>query len=291
MARHRCVRRRIARAAAAVCAAVLLSAPSAQERRPPSLVARMHAYLDAYEVELSALIADEAFVQRTSFTSEYGNSRVSERRQLVSEVGFLRLPGGLAWLGQRSVQRVDGRLVRSEADHLDQAFATAGPNLFARARAIADANAQYNLGHPRSLNLPTLPLDLLGRRRAAGFVTTLQGTTSIAGHRTTRLLLNEHPPGGIIASDDGLFVRADVRAWVRDDGAVLRAHVTLHAPAGRGRHEVRVDFRDEPDLGLLVPVRLSETYDGRPSGEGVATYTRFRRFTTSGRLVPPPPIR
>ncbi|MEZ5293754.1 MAG: hypothetical protein R2745_21905 [Vicinamibacterales bacterium] len=285
------MRRRIAVAAAAACAAAWLAAPSAQDGGTPSLVAKVHAYLDVYEGELSALIADEVFVQRTAFTSEYGNSRVSERRQLVSEVGFLRLPGGLAWLGQRSVRRVDGRLVAGEADHLDRAFATAGPDLFARAKAIADANAQYNLGHPRSLNLPTLPLDLLGRRRASRFVTTMDGGATIDGQRATRLQLREHPPGGIIAFEGGLFVRADVRAWVRDDGAVLRAQVTLHAPDGRGRHEVRVDFREEPALGLLVPVRLSETYDGRPSGEGIATYARFRRFTTSGRLVPPPPRR
>jgi hypothetical protein len=78
---------------------------------------------------------------------------------------------------------------------------------------------------------------------------------------------------------------------VGDDGAVLRAYVTLRAPTGRGHHDVRVHFAPNPSLDALVPVRLTEAFEGKFSGNGTATYRNFRRFRTTGRLVPPLPPR
>lgn len=251
-----------------------------------AIVERMHAYIEAYEPKLSALVADEDFRQRTTSVTSYGVQQVTARRRLRSDVGFLRLPGGLEWLGQRSVRAVDDRPVAS-VEPLEKTYADAGARLLARARDIADANARFNLGHPRSLNLPTLPLDLLGRRRRGAFDVIVEGRASINGRPTTRVLFRERTPGAIVAHDDSGFVRVDVRAWLDADGALHRADVALFAPDGHGRHDIRVDFAQERNLGILVPVRLTESFRGRQSGNGVATYSRFRAFRTSGRLVPP----
>jgi hypothetical protein len=51
---------------------------------------------------------------------------------------------------------------------------------------------------------------------------------------------------------------------------------------------VQVEFADGPHgLGLLVPVLMREEFHvPRGRGVGVARYSNFRRFETSGRIVP-----
>ena len=70
---------------------------------------RLSAYLVAYEPALSALVAEESFVQET-----IGRMRTTpaERRVLVSDVAFMRLPGEGPWLGYRDVRRVNAAWVR-----------------------------------------------------------------------------------------------------------------------------------------------------------------------------------
>ena len=78
--------------------AVLLAVSGRAQSAPDvaAVVAPLHAYLDIYEPLLSALVADEVFEQRMTYVTEYGIRHVSERRRLVSDIGVLRLPGGLA---------------------------------------------------------------------------------------------------------------------------------------------------------------------------------------------------
>jgi hypothetical protein len=74
-------------------------------------------------------------------------------------------------------------------------------------------------------------------------------------------------------------------------GAVWRAQVLYrdYGPAGSAapEAEVLVDFKRSPALAMLVPETMREVFlvdSGR--GEGEATYSNYRRFTTSGRIVP-----
>lgn len=259
----------------------------AQSPPVPPIVERMHSYLDLYETQLSALVADEEFVQRMPDVSAvYGEATLS-RRRLVSDFGFLRLPGGLAWLGQRSVRTVNGEAVGGGVPRLEDLLMSAGPGVFARAKAIAEANAKFNLGYPRSMNVPTLPLELLGRSHHRAFRARVEGRGTHDGRAIVHVRFSESPPGAIIAFDETRFVRADVVARVAaDDGAVLWAEVLLDPP-GYGGHRVRVEFAPERALGHLVPVRLSESYSGRSRGEGTASYSNYRKFQTTGRILPP----
>jgi hypothetical protein len=61
---------------------------------------------------------------------------------------------------------------------------------------------------------------------------------------------------------------------------------------------ITVTYREEPRLSLLVPSEMLETYEGtsvsRFTGKESptkincrATYSDFKRFETSGRVVPP----
>lgn len=275
-----------------VAAAVVVSARGGAQTEVPAVVERLYAYLDAYEPVLGEFVADEEFRQRLLPLEGVNGASLSGRRaiatrRLQSDIGFLRLPGGLAWLAQRSVRTSDGRPVPDTA-RLDDALVAAGSAIFARARTIAEGNAQFNLGHPRSLNVPTLPLELLSRRHAGAFDIVIEGNERVAGRAATRLVFRERPPGAIVAYDASRFVRARVRAWVAvDDGAVLRAEVELDPPGWGGSHRVEVRFAPDPRAGRLVPVRLTESFTGRERGDGVATYGNYRRFRTTGRILPP----
>ncbi len=248
------------------------------------VIERMHAYLDAYEPLLSALVADEVFDQRHQFRPGF-----AKLRRLESEIGFLRLPGGGPWLAQRSVQTIDGAAVPGGAVNLEAILAMTGDDRFVRARAVAEGNARHNLGHARTMNVPTLPLELLSRRHTTHFDIAVERRAT--GRGTALLVVREHEPGQVIAHDAGRFNRTAVRAWIRaDDGALLRADVTVYAPSGGTEPDrIRVDFRADATLGMLVPDRLEERYWWNGEGRGTAVYRRYRRFQTAGRVLPPAP--
>jgi hypothetical protein len=74
------------------------------------------------------------------------------------------------------------------------------------------------------------------------------------------------------------------------EGVVLRTSLRVTRPTGRGTlASVTVDFQKEPNLDAWVPALMSEEYN---SGTGQITtartsYTNFRRFDTSVRIVDP----
>lgn len=248
------------------------------------VAARLRAYVAAYEAEIGAIIAEEEFVQ---FIRGATGAR---RRRMVSDVAFLRLPGDLDWIGHRSVRVVDGRSVGRDAPRLADLLSKGGADLRARALAIAAENAQYNLGYPRTINLPTLPLDLLHPRRQASFDMTADGTERVGGRTLARLKFLEHEPGSIVAASPTAFNRAEVRVWIDPEtGALRRAHVTLRAPGpSRIENQITVSFEPDAALGFLVPIRLTEVFYFSGYGSGEATYRNFRRFGTSARILPPP---
>lgn len=280
--RSRCFAR-VAAALTAFCVGCLSATVHARPPDAAVLVERLHAYLEIYEPQLSALVADEAFDQ--VLRSGRG-PRTS--RHLLSDFGFLRLPGGDAWLGQRSVRAIDGVAVIDEPRRLESRLAqTAAPDLEGLARAIADDNARHNLGHARSMNVPTLALELVGRRHAELFTLVSGRAERVSGRPATRLFLRERHPGRLVAYDATRANRADVLLWVDETGAVLRSEVTLYPPRMPGAHVIRVEFAAHPTLGLWLPARLEERFNGKARGSGTATYTNYRRFQTSARLVPP----
>jgi hypothetical protein len=62
------------------------------------------------------------------------------------------------------------------------------------------------------------------------------------------------------------------------------------ARGATGANELRVDFAHDATLDLLVPKELREELSAQGGGhlQGRATYSEFRRFTTSARIIPPP---
>jgi hypothetical protein len=152
-----------------VVAAFLAVNPlAAQPPRAPSAdtpVERMGAYLESYSAQLIAMTADERFEQReVLLLEEHVMGERAERpvprpyRRLEADVAFVRLPGSDEWV---------------------------------QATAMTAASSRYNLGAPRTTNMPTVPLDLLHPKHRPDLPKELKGTESIRGVKTSRLGFTE----------------------------------------------------------------------------------------------------
>jgi hypothetical protein len=68
-----------------------------------------------------------------------------------------------------------------------------------------------------------------------------------------------------------------------ESGEIWRTHMAWErGPSGF----VDVTFGRVAGIDVLVPFRMTEAYRSSPSIRGEATYSNFRRFETSGRVVP-----
>ena len=182
------------------------------------VIARMDAYLAAYEPRLSELVADEGMDQMVRISSR----EASHRRLLISEVAFIALPNG-GWLGFRNVKSVNNRGVRSKPQSLE---ATLAMTNLAAAETLLRNSAAHNLGLARTTNLPNLPLEFLHQRNRRRLKPRVDGRIMVADVETTRIVFEEIASPTLIKnpSNDG-DMPAEVTAWVDGDGRLLRAEV------------------------------------------------------------------
>ena len=267
--------------------AAALIAFTAQGERADLIRERLDQYLIGYEPALSTVIADELMTQRTQ-----DRRWVVNNRRIRSEVAFLSLPGGTGWMGFRRVVEVNGKAIKdSSSATLGELMSQGRSNDYEQARALLAASAAHNLGAPRTINLPNLPLELLHPRHRRRFSHEIFARDKLRGVPTVLLRLTEQNSPTIIRQADGGDMKTVVWAWVEPNtGRLLRAQVDARdARMGVGSFsaEIRVDFKDEKKLGMLVPDSMTETFFvDRGSGSGSAKYSNYRRFETSARIVP-----
>lgn len=286
-------------------ASLVVAAVSALQAQPApdvdTLVSKLGAYLLEYEQQLSTVIAQERYQQsETQFgpgavVDVAGNTTI-RTRTLDSEVAFLRLPGNAEWFGVRHVLRVDGRKIEGDTPGLLATVTSGEIEQAALIRAIVLASSRHNLGSARTINMPTVPLELLHPKHRRRFVFTLGSTTTIARIRVQEIRYRELKEPSIILDPKGRSMLAGGSVWVTPDGRVLR--VTLRLAFAQqsvmsvrtGENELRVDFAVNEALGMLVPRELREDFDLAGGGrfQGRASYSNYRRFTTSARIIPPP---
>ncbi len=284
--------------ATALCAIAISLTTAAVAAQAPALddtLARFDAYLSGYEPKLSEIIADELMIQEMSLpfsrtllpraADSVSRSRV--RRRIQSETAFVSLPGNAAWLGIRHVKSVNNQPVDGSSASLATSLQAPSDDA---ARALLRSSAQFNLGLPRTTNLPNLPLEFLHQRNRRRLIYRLDGTERIRGADTTRVVFIERITPTVIADPDGVDMPSTVRAWIDRTGRLLRAEVTTFRSlnARDAVNTLRVEFTEHAALGLLVPREMRETFPVDPPrvGTGVAHYSNFRRFQTSARIVP-----
>lgn len=256
------------------------------------LVERLAVYLTEYETALSMLVADETYEQHQTRRSLQGGG--AQARTLISEVTFLRLPGGAEWYGIRDVRKVNGKLVKGAGVTLGELLKNPGADLLDRAAAIVEASSEHNLGGRRTINMPTVPLEALSARNHPRYIFKLRGTERVKGVETQRLDFEEFDEPTLVHGTDGGSLWTRGTAWLEVDTGRLRRAELIVGPdrPGSFRHvqlesRVRVDFAHDAALNLLVPNTMTEEFwIPRGRGSGKARYTNFRRFSTTARIVP-----
>lgn len=258
--------------------------------------ARLLAYLNEYEQDLGQFVATEELTQwplHGGLFREQPRRDITQPHRLVSDVAFVSLPGGAGWLGFRDVREVKGKAVKRQGPALAALLASPTDDGRARAQALLQAGARYNLGAPRTINLPNLPLELLHARNRARYTLEESGRDRVGDCPTVlRMTFVESARPTIVQRPTGGDMPSRVTAWVDPvSGALCRGEVRIRdAQFGVQAVDavVRVDFEYDEFLDLRLPVRMYEEflYPPRSRGEGEAMYTNYRRFTTSARIVP-----
>ena len=261
---------------------LIATVTAAQPADLDAVLERLDVYLEKYEAELSAVVADEELIQET-------DGRLGRRmnRRLHSEIAFVRLPAGLEWMGFRNVQRLDGKPLVG-VKPLPELLATTSADGLKQASILVNESAKYNLGNPRTINMPNLPLELLSRKYRHRYETIHKGRSKLRGHATDEVELMEIGEDPIVYNE-GRLMKTRVRAWVdAGSGALWRAEVELRVPGDhRNPTWLRVDFALDKALQIIVPVTMRERFNWvADTGTSLATYTNFRRFQTSARIVP-----
>lgn len=273
-----------------------LSAQSGETSPADAVLAKLDAYLAAYEPRLSELIADEDMRQEMRRPGAYrpsdgynGTPMTSTKRQISAEVAFIGLPGDSGWLGFRHVKAVDAKPVELSTASLLSSLKVQG---YSEARALLEESAQHNLGLPRTTNLPNLPLEFLHVRNRKRLLARPDGQEAIRGVRTSRVVLLERMTPTLIRNPKtNSDMPAVIRAWIDPrDGRLLRAEVsTFNSLAAKSPENfLRVDFTEDKALSLLVPSEMREQFPVEKPGTGtsIARYSNFRKFQTSARIVP-----
>ena len=98
-------------------------------------------------------------------------------------------------------------------------------------------SARHNLGAPRTINLPSLPLELLHRRNEGRFAIETSDREKVGDCQAVRLGLAETARPTIIQRPEGGDMPTHVTAWVEpDSGRLCRAQVRMRD----GRLGVRI---------------------------------------------------
>jgi hypothetical protein len=278
------------RCSVAAAVVLLTTATFSAQSRPSleQLLGGLDAYLLQYETQLSSVVAEERFEQ-----SLWGFGAQALRRSatLESEIAFMRLPGGAEWLGFRDVKRVNWKSVKPSGTSMAEVLTSSAGDM-TKARAIANASARHNLGLPRTINVPTAPLEIIHPMHRAAHQYTLVGEDRVRGTRTAVIRFQEiGRPTLIREGITGEDLVSTGRIWIDPaSGTVWRVEWIYKRDDARFTTltpRLRVDFEPHQALGMMVPTVMEEIFaERRGRGEGRATYKHFRRFGTSARIVP-----
>ncbi len=260
------------------------------------LLDRMDAYLLQYETQLSSVVSDERFEQRMNTRTFRADGRVGSavvQKLLESEIAFIRLPGGAEWLSFRDVRKVDGGSLRTAGPNLT-ALLTSGVDGLVQAKALALAGAEHNLGLFRTVNLPTMPLEIVHPSHRPSFRHWADGRDVVRKMATTVVGFEETARPTIVRQPDGTNVVSRGKVWVETATGRIARVEWVYVASGRAADaalppRLTVDFSWHEGLGMLVPTSMREVFAvPRDTGTGDAVYTNFRRFGTGARIVPRP---
>ncbi len=233
---------------------------------------------------LPTIVATETFDQ----TSRSQVQGASTSRRLVAEFAWVLVSGDVAPIAVRDVVEVDGRVV-GDRTRLAGLLHSDRRASWADARAMLDEGARYNLAPgTRNFNLPTVALFFLHPDLQARFKWERTSSPESAvwevdfreRDRPTVIRLRRGSDGRI----DPVYSRG--RIWINPSTGIVQRTV-LELTLARVRYTLTTEFAPSAAVDLVLPVRLTERYEtAEEIVTGTATYSNYRRFQTTGRLLP-----
>ncbi len=269
---------------AGACTLALLTVPvGTQTVRLSDVVARLDNYLQGYEERLSNVVAEEGYSQWVDQGPSTLRSRTS--RTLRSDFALALTTERNRWVGYRDTFEVDGVPVRDRDERLQRLLSSGAVGQAAR---IAEQNARFNLGEgliTRNINIPTFALEMLNPRIRDRFRVRQAGIDALDGRPGWLIEFRERERPTLVRTPEGRDQASRIVALVDiETGEVLQTVLTWERVEGM----MAVYYGQAPGIPVLVPIRMAERFVTR-SGElvgGEATYTKFRQFETSARIVP-----
>jgi VWFA-related protein len=247
-----------------------LTAPASSTLDVRHVLAAAAKYLAQYERDVSAIVAEETYVQRIA------SSR--ESRTLRSDL-LVILEEAAGWVSFRDVFEVDERAVRDRDQRLMNLFLRPNKDSIAQARRVVEESSRYNLNPPggginRTINQPFMALKFLRAvNQARSTFRVERMSPDEAG--LVRLAFQEFARPRLISSPDNAAAEG---AFTVDPATGRVTASELAIQTGRTRIAIRVVFAEHPTLHLWLPSSMDESYTSAPPISGHATYSNFRQF-------------
>jgi hypothetical protein len=287
-------------------AGVASRSPSARDRAMQAAE-----YIRAYDAALVEVVGEERYEQRSEErTGHRTTGRLEQRTR--STIGWVKLPGLHDSVAVREVVELNGVNVQ-DSPRLQQMLQAPADRLKEHLKDLLNESAAYNLAPgSRNINFPTFPIMYLRRGhldRSRWVVDEIRGSDS---ERVVVISFEEQRSPAIVRSESKEDLPGRGRFWLdATTGRVERAEVQIRsiasAPtmpgvrsvpsAGRSgmemSYQLNVTFSADERLDLWLPSRMEDVYERSAADsyvrvDGEATYSKYRRFETGGRVVDTP---
>ena len=269
--------------------------------RPPSEPRRADirqlaaSYVDEYQRQLEAIVADEIYVQeiRAQVPPDEGAPR---SRTIRGEVFFLFAAAEREWMAIRDVKEVDGVPLTGTSDVRATLRTLPAAQVANRMKSY---NARYNIGRiTRDINEPTLALLVLDATHRDRFKFKADKPRRVGNRLLVPLSFKERERPTLIRTTAGKPIYTSGELMVEpDSGRIWQS--TLNASVDAIQVQLATEYSFDQRLGLLLPTVFLEHYEqGSPAafrGRPVKTpehevvvaegrYSNFRRFEVLSRI-------
>ena len=254
-------------------------------------------YVDDYQKQLTAIVADEVYVQeiRAQLPAEEGAPR---SRTIRGEVFFLFAAAEREWMAIRDAREVDGVALTGTTDVRATLRTLPAAQVADRMKRY---NARYNIGRiVRDINEPTLALLVLDATHRSRFRFKADKPRQVGDRRLVPLSFKERERPTLIRTTAGKPIYTSGELMVEpESGRIWQS--TLNASVDAIKVQLTTEYAFDERLGLLLPAVFRENYEqGKmvtSSGSGrsvtpiehevVVTegrYSNFRRFEVLSRI-------
>ena len=273
------------------------AAASSEPRRRADLQQLAASYVDDYQKQLTAIVADEVYVQeiRAQMPAEEGAPR---SRTIRGEVFFLFAAAEREWMAIRDAREVDGVPLTGTTDVRATLRTLPAGQVADRMKRY---NARYNIGRIiRDINEPTLALLVLDATHRSRFKFKTDKPRQVGDRRLVPLSFKERERPTLIRTTAGKPIYTSGELMVEpESGRIWQS--TLNASVDAIKVQLTTEYSLDERLGLLLPTVFREQYEqgslsiARKSGDPVrpvdhevvvteGRYSNFRRFEVLSRI-------